>query len=36
MATLLLAEIHADKLNDATAKALTAARALRHGPDSDW
>jgi electron transfer flavoprotein alpha subunit len=28
MATLLLAEIHADKLNDATAKALTAARAL--------
>ena len=28
MATLLLAEIHADRLNDATAKALTAARAL--------
>lgn len=28
MATLLLAEVHGNKLNDATAKALTAAKAL--------
>ena len=28
MATLLLAEVHGDKLNDATAKAMTAAAAL--------
>ena len=28
MATLLLAEVHGGKLNDATAKALTAAAAL--------
>ena len=28
MATLLLAEVHGGKLNDATAKALTAAVAL--------